>query len=101
MMRSGQAGSTGRPSALVDSGFLLYSPPPTQEGCFMPFPPNAADLIRAKLDAGILPSKVVGRMYAGYGDGNRCDGCETSILRAQVEYEFDSPEGSTFRFHLG
>jgi len=67
----------------------------------MPFPPHAADMIRAKLDAGILPTKIGGKMYAGYGRHAPCDGCETPILPAQVEYEFNSPEGTTVRFHLG
>ena len=67
----------------------------------MPFPPNAAEMIRAKLDASLLPSKITGKMYAGFGTHRPCDGCETAILRTQVEYEFDDPEGRTFRFHLG
>jgi hypothetical protein len=40
-------------------------------------------------------------MYAGYGKGYRCDGCESTILPAQVEYEFEAENGRVIRFHLG
>ena len=67
----------------------------------MPFPEHAAQMIRDKLDAGRLPRDVNPRMFAGYGDGQHCDGCETPISAAQVEWEFITPEGQTVRFHLG
>lgn len=67
----------------------------------MPFPPNAADLIATKIDAGMLPRHVVGKAWAGYGTGLLCDGCETRTLRAQVYYEFDTVDGGTVRFHVG
>jgi len=40
-------------------------------------------------------------MFAGYGDGQRCDGCEMPISAAQVEWEFIAAQGQTVRFHLG
>ena len=67
----------------------------------MPFPPGTAEKISAKLDAGTLPREVEGKMFAGYGTGHPCDACETTIANTQVEWEFDSPDGRTVRFHLG
>src|SRR5215813_14755361 len=67
----------------------------------MPFPPKAAERIAANLDAGLLPTRIHGKLYAGFGSGHLCAGCATPVLRAQVEYEFEDAEGRTFRFHLG
>ena len=67
----------------------------------MPFPPDAPKKIRAKVDAGDLPREAPGKMYAGFGTGEPCDGCETPILPAQVEYEFETAGGRVIRFHLG
>ena len=67
----------------------------------MPFPSGTAEKINAKLDAGTLPREVNSRMFAGYGTGLPCDACETPIANAQVEWEFNGPDGQTYRFHLG
>jgi hypothetical protein len=68
----------------------------------MPFPLNAPKMmIREKMDLGVLPSDHPSKMYAGHGTGEPCAGCETPILRAQVEYEFETPDGRAIRFHLG
>jgi len=40
-------------------------------------------------------------MFAGFGTGKLCDGCDTRILPAQVEYEFEATDGRVIRFHLG
>jgi len=40
-------------------------------------------------------------MYAGFGTGVPCVACDVPILSAQVEYEFETADGRTFRFHLG
>ena len=67
----------------------------------MPFPPQAAKLIRDRLDSGRLPSVAPIRMWAGFGTGQLCDGCDEPIVPAQVEYEFNAADGCTVRFHLG
>jgi len=67
----------------------------------MPFPPDAPKKIRDKLDSGALPVDAPAKMFAGYGKGLCCDGCETKILPVQVEYELELPDGRTFRLHLG
>jgi hypothetical protein len=66
----------------------------------MPFPPDAPNLIGERLESGRLPRDAPAKMYAGYGRGYRCDGCDQTILPAQVEYEFEG-DGRTIRFHLG
>jgi hypothetical protein len=67
----------------------------------MPFPPEVPKKIRDKLDLGTLPREAPAKMYVGYGKGEPCAGCETPILPAQVEYQFDSADGCTWRFHIG
>jgi hypothetical protein len=64
-------------------------------------PPKATDVIRRKLDAGTLPSRIQGSVYVGYGNGRRCDGCDTRITSAQIEHEFDAADGRVVRFHIG
>jgi hypothetical protein len=67
----------------------------------MPFPSDAPQKVREKLDTGVLPRDSPAKMYAGYGKGYRCDACETTILPAQVEYEFETEAGRVIRLHLG
>jgi hypothetical protein len=67
----------------------------------MSFPPDSPTKIREKMDSGFLPRDAPPKMYAGYGKDEPCAGCETPILPAQVEYQFDSADGRTFRFHIG
>ena len=67
----------------------------------MPTSSNAA-LIRAKIAAGTLPTRISGKLYARNGSGRPCDGCDTPILPAQVEYEFrDGVDAPGVRLHLG
>jgi hypothetical protein len=65
----------------------------------MPFPPDAPNKIREKLDLGLLPAVPPARMWAGHGGGLPCAGCDLPILPDQVEYEFGN--GQIFRMHLG
>lgn len=69
----------------------------------MPFPPDAPKKIREKMDTGALPREAPSKMFAGFGAGDLCDGCETPILPAQVQYEFDADAVGrrVIRFHLG
>jgi hypothetical protein len=80
---------------------LLVPPLPYSVGAGMPFPPQAAKLIRDRLNSGRLPCGVPTRMWAGFGTGQSCDGCDEPIVPAQVEYEFIVGDGRTIRFHLG
>jgi len=67
----------------------------------MPFPADAPKRIRDKLDVGVLPSDAPRRMYVRFGSGKFCHGCETPILSAQIEYQFEASDGRVLRFHLG
>jgi len=67
----------------------------------MPFPPDPPRKIRDKMDTGVLPREASSKMYAGFGKGELCDGCETPIFPAQVEYEFDADDGRVIKLHLG
>jgi len=67
----------------------------------MPSPPDAAQKIREKLAAGTLPHHDAGGItFAGYGTGQLCDGCDTPILPAEMEYEVETRERRSIRFHV-
>jgi hypothetical protein len=61
---------------------------------------SLADTIRAKLDGGLLPAAFADKVWAGFGSGLRCDGCEAPILPRHVEYEIVA-EGLRVRLHIG
>jgi hypothetical protein len=55
--------------------------------------------IADKLKRDLLPKDKHVASWAGFGKGRLCDGCDESILGADVEDEFDFPDGRTIRFH--
>jgi hypothetical protein len=61
---------------------------------------SLADTIRTKLDGGLLPAEFADKLWAGFGSGLRCDGCEALILARHVEYEIVA-EGLKVRLHIG
>lgn len=65
----------------------------------MPFPPDAPQKIRDKLTEGVLPRTAPPNIYAGYGQGDLCAGCDHPIDHDEVEYEFGN--GQRVRMHLG
>ena len=67
----------------------------------MPFPADAPAHIHNKMVNGRLPLERAERMFAGYGSGKICDGCDQPIGSQQVEYEFVLADGRTFHLHLG
>ena len=68
----------------------------------MPYPLDAPNRIRDKMDAGLLPHDAPPTtMHAHFGMGALCDGCDEPILPAQVQYEFDADDGRVIKFHLG
>ena len=40
-------------------------------------------------------------MYAGYGTGRACVGCDHEISAKEIEYEAVYNEGQTYHLHLG
>jgi len=67
----------------------------------MPFPMDAPKKIRDRVAASVLPLDRPVKMWAGYGQGLPCSGCDELILPAQVEYEFPAVDDRIIRFHLG
>ena len=67
----------------------------------MPLPSDAPKKIRDKMDTGVLPRETPAKMYTGFGSGELCDGCETTIFPAQTLYKFDASDGRVIRFHVG
>jgi hypothetical protein len=65
----------------------------------MPSSPDAAEKIREKQAAGTLPN-AGGISFSGYGTGQICDGCDTPILPAEMEYEVEPRDRRIFRFHV-
>jgi hypothetical protein len=65
----------------------------------MPTPPDAEQKIRAKLAAGTLPHEARGTTFVGFGTGGLCDGCDTPILAAEMEYEVEARD-RRLRFHV-
>jgi hypothetical protein len=65
---------------------------------------DCASLIRSKLERQELPTEMAQRMWGGYGNGYRCDGCGRPISQREVEYELEFPLSAsqhTVRLHRG
>ena len=67
---------------------------------------DLGDLIRQKLDEGLLPRQLSRTPSRGYGADRPCSACGLTILPTQVQYELESHggarnRGSTYRLHLG
>jgi hypothetical protein len=60
---------------------------------------SVATTIHHKVLAGILPRLQPAQLWAGYGDGTPCSGCELTIMATQPAWEFSAEERS-YRFHL-
>ena len=58
-------------------------------------------LVRRKLDNGTLPHRDGAKTWVGYGSSQSCRVCDAPIHPAQVEYEFDMPDGDTMKMHAG
>jgi hypothetical protein len=69
----------------------------------MPGGPHNHDELRimaaAKIASGFLPRDVTGRLFAGYGDDQRCSVCDQPIQRHQIDYEVELNELRR-HFHL-
>ena len=48
----------------------------------------------------VLPSDEPLKLWAGYGNGRSCDGCEKSITATEIEHELDLPGEVILRFHV-
>jgi hypothetical protein len=59
------------------------------------------DVIRAKIEAGVLPRERPEKLFAGYGRDEPCTACEAPILSTQVEWSIWMDDHPTHRFHIG
>jgi len=63
---------------------------------------SLAEIVRDKVDSGVLPLDAPVKLWAGLGSGQRCSVCEQPILAAQAEYEPQYDDGrAVIRFHAG
>ena len=58
-----------------------------------------AEMVRDKLDTGVLPLEVPARIWAGQGTGLACEVCEQPILETEIEYEAQYEEHHAIRLH--
>jgi len=65
-----------------------------------PPPPDAEQRIRDKLAAGTLPHVAHGIAFTAFGTGQLCDGCDTPILSAEMQYEVEQRDRRSIRFHV-
>jgi hypothetical protein len=59
-----------------------------------------AQMIADKLSAGLLPRQDATKMFAGYGTGAPCAGCDLAIRPSDVEHELVFADGRAFAFHI-
>jgi hypothetical protein len=61
---------------------------------------DIASVIRAKIKAGVLPAGRALKVWIGPANGRTpCDGCEQTIVVGGLEYEIDTSDRRTVRFH--
>ena len=60
-----------------------------------------ADLVRQRMDAGVLPRVRHDKRWIAYGYGYPCDACGDKILAVHVEHELFFPDGRRIRLHVG
>jgi hypothetical protein len=64
-------------------------------------PLNVAQMIRNKIEAGVLPPEPYSKRLLGYGRGQLCSGCEQPITEHQAAHEFHCLDCPTLCFHAG
>ena len=63
---------------------------------------SLADIVRAKVERGVLPLETPPKLWVGIGRGEVCTACEKPILPAQSEYEVEHGDGrAPIRLHIG
>ena len=65
-------------------------------------PPSPSEMVREKLDAGMLPRADPPKLWMSAGSGKPCAACDRPILATQAEYEPHYDDGLTLvRLHKG
>src|SRR5215475_8452757 len=67
----------------------------------MPLSPEQRKRVLDAIAYGRLPLDAPAKMYAAYGVGRPCAGCDDAIGPQDPEYEADCGEGRTYYLHLG
>ena len=67
----------------------------------MPVSPEQRKRVLDAMSAGRLALDSPKHMYAGYGTGRGCMGCDEPIHRREVEYEAEYADGRVYVLHLG
>jgi hypothetical protein len=62
-------------------------------------PADVAEAVRRKIAAGILPTQIPDKTWAGHGTGRTCDACGLQITPEDIEHEFDLRNGRALRLH--
>ena len=62
--------------------------------------PRWTEIVRQKIDAGLLPLDRPSKVWTAFGRGGPCSGCGATITAAQTAYEFEDA-GKSYRLHLG
>jgi hypothetical protein len=57
------------------------------------------EIVRAKLDAGLLPLAPPAILWILHGSGEACAVCEQPILNTQTQYEAEYDRRPAIRFH--
>jgi hypothetical protein len=63
-------------------------------------PPRWIEVVRQRMDAGLLPRDRPPKIWPAFGRGGPCSACGTTITAAQTAYEFEDA-GKSYRLHLG
>ena len=58
------------------------------------------EVVRAKLNAGVLPLEDPMRRRAGFGSGKQCSLCEQPIQSSHTEYELRYDNRESLQFHV-
>ena len=64
-------------------------------------PRPLAEMVRGKVDGGVLPLEAPVKLWAGKGRGAPCTACDEPILRTQAEYEPQYDGRAPIRLHIG
>jgi hypothetical protein len=63
-------------------------------------PPRWTEIVRQRIDAGLLPLDRPPKVSTAFGRGGPCSGCGATITAAQTAYEFENA-GKRYSLHLG
>ena len=60
-----------------------------------------AEVIRTKIEMGLLPDKAPEKLIGEHGDGSTCSVCDAPIFDSEVQWRFVARDKIQYRFHVG